>query len=51
MPDPSLGEVASWAMILALVAFLGARRFGSGPAVAAAALTALGVKAALLNLG
>lgn len=50
MPDPSLGEIACWALILGAAAFVAARRFGEGTAVVAAFLAALGAKAALLNL-
>jgi hypothetical protein len=50
MPDPSLGEIACWALILGTFAFAAARRFGVGTAVAVAILAALTTKAALLNL-
>jgi hypothetical protein len=48
MPDPSLGEIACWALILGAFAFVAVRRFGEGPAVVAAMLAALTTKAALL---
>ena len=51
MPEPSLGEVACWGLILGTLAFVGLQRFGQGPAVVAAFLAALGVKAALLSRG
>lgn len=50
VPEPSLGEVACWGLILGTLAFVGLQRFGQGPAVVAAFLAALGVKAALLSL-
>jgi len=51
MPDPSFGEIVSWAFILGTVTFFVAQRLGAGPAVVAAMLVALGTKVALLNLG
>ncbi len=50
MPDPSLGEIACWALIAGTFVFAAARRYGVGAAVAAAMLAALTTKAALLNL-
>ena len=51
MADPSLGEIASWALVLGTFAFVAARRLGAGPALVVAMLAALGTKAVLLNLG
>ncbi len=48
MPEPSLGEIACWALILGTFVFVAARRFGEGPAVVAAMLAALTTKAVLL---
>lgn len=50
MPEPSLGEIACWALMLGSLAFVVLRRFGEGAAIVAAFLAALGTKAALLNL-
>ena len=35
MAEPSLGEIASWAMVLGTLAFASARRFGEGAAIVA----------------
>ncbi len=50
MPDPSLGEIVSWAFIFGTITFVVAQRLGVGPALVAAMLVALTTKAALLNL-
>jgi len=50
MPDPSLGEIACWGLILGTLAFAAAQRFGQGVAIVAAFLAALLAKATLLNL-
>jgi hypothetical protein len=50
MPDVDFGDVAAWGFILGAIAFVGAHRFGVGPAVAAGMLVALTTKAALLGL-
>lgn len=50
MFEPNFGDIAAWGLIVGAIAFVGARRFGEGPAVAAAMLAALTTKAALLGL-
>ncbi|WP_198370756.1 hypothetical protein [Roseomonas rosulenta] len=50
MPDVNFSEIASWGLILGVIAFAASHRFGIGPAVAAATLAALTTKAALLGL-
>ena len=50
MPDVNFGDIAAWGFIIGLIAYVGAHRFGVGPAVAAGVLGALTTKAALLGL-
>lgn len=50
MPDPSFGEMVSWAFIFGTIAFAAAQRLGMGPALVVAMLVALTTKAALRNL-
>ncbi|MEN9499176.1 MAG: hypothetical protein RIS83_995 [Pseudomonadota bacterium] len=48
--NPSLGEIACWALVFAGCAYFLAKRFGEPTAVIAAGIAALTVKAALLDL-
>jgi hypothetical protein len=50
MPDPTFGEMVSWAFILGTIAFFLSRSLGAGPAVVVGLLAALGTKAALITL-
>jgi hypothetical protein len=50
MNEPDVSAIAGWALVIAALAFAGARRFGEGPAIAAALLAAVGTKAALFGL-
>jgi hypothetical protein len=50
MPDVNFGDVAAWGFIIGAIAYVGAHRFGVGPAVTVSMLAALTTKAALLRL-
>ncbi len=50
MPDVNFGDVAAWGFIIGAIAYVGAHRFGAGPAVTVSMLAALTTKAALLRL-
>ena len=47
---PVFGVIGCWALIFAGIAYFVAQRFGEPPAVVAAGIAALTVKAALLDL-
>jgi len=51
MVDPSLGEIACWALIVAALGYVTLERLGAQAGVVAAVLAAMGTKAALLGLG
>lgn len=50
MPDVNFGDVAAWGFIIGVIAYVGAHRFGVGPAVAAGVLGAVSTKMALIGL-